>query len=402
MNTFLEAWHDAALTTVGLFWMAFWAFALGYLISSMIQVFVTRKRMREAMGETGARSVGLGAFFGFISSSCSFAALSTTRSLFAKGAGLIPALAFMLASTNLVIELGIIIAVFLSWHFVVGEYVGGVLLILFMWALVKISLPEKLEKDARDHARDISSDDMDHGDTDWKELIRSRDGWRQVAHKYVMEWDMVWKDVTIGFTVAGIISVFVSREFFQTLFLSTTGEAGFMTVLGQAMIGPVAAFFTFIGSMGNIPLAAVLFSNGVSFAGVMAFIFSDLVVLPVLRVQATYYGWKMAIYILGVMFVSLVSVAVLMHYGLSWSGMLPDGETVRIVSDRTFFKLDYSFVLNVLGIVMTLAFWIWKRMSGHGMMDHGETSLAQRLLSFFAMTAYAWLGIGLVIPLVAG
>ena len=136
MQAFLTQWHQAATTSVGLFWMAFWAFGLGYLISSMIQVFVTRERMRRHMGETGAASVGLGTFFGFVSSSCSFAALATTRSLFAKGAGLVPALAFLLASTNLVIELGIVIAVFLGWQFVVGEYLGGLLLISLMWLVV--------------------------------------------------------------------------------------------------------------------------------------------------------------------------------------------------------------------------------------------------------------------------
>jgi Predicted permeases len=133
--------------------MAFWAFGLGYLISAMIQVFVTRERMKQSMGEAGPKSVALGTFFGFISSSCSFAALATTRSLFTKGAGLVPSLAFLLASTNLVIELGIIIAVFLSWQFVVGEYLGGLLLILLMWLVVKLTLPKNLESVARDHAR---------------------------------------------------------------------------------------------------------------------------------------------------------------------------------------------------------------------------------------------------------
>lgn len=403
MEIFLSRWHDAAVTTIGLFWMAFWAFALGYLISSMIQVFVTRKRMREAMGETGARSVALGTFFGFISSSCSFAALSTTRSLFAKGAGLIPSLAFMLASTNLVIELGIIITVFLSWQFVVGEYVGGVLLILVMWALVKVSLPKEMEKDAREHARSMTEDEMDHGDMDWRKLITSRDGWQHVAHKYVMEWDMVWKDVTIGFTVAGIIASFVSQEFFQTLFLSS-GDADptIWHVTGQAMIGPVAAFFTFIGSMGNIPLAAVLFGHGVSFAGVMAFIFSDLVVFPVLRVQATYYGWKMSMYILGVMFVSLVVVSVMLHYGLSWVDMLPHADSARLVTERNFFSVDYSLVLNILGITMTLIFWLWKRKTSEGGMDHGGASPSERILQVLSGAAFVWLGIGVLIPVFAG
>ena len=141
MTDFLQTWHEAATTSAGLFWMAFWAFGLGYLISSMIQVFVTRERMKQTMGRAGASSVALGALFGFISSSCSFAALATTRSLFAKGAGLVPALSFLLASTNLVVELGIVIAVFLGWQFVVGEYVGGVLLILLMWLVHSLVLP---------------------------------------------------------------------------------------------------------------------------------------------------------------------------------------------------------------------------------------------------------------------
>ena len=158
MNNFLETYGQAATTTLGLFWMAFWAFGLGYLISSMIQVFVTRERMKKSMGEAGPKSVALGTFFGFISSSCSFAALATTRSLFTKGASLIPSLAFLLASTNLVIELGIIIAVFLSWQFVVGEYLGGLLLILLMWLVVKITLPKSLEKKAREHARQEEGD----------------------------------------------------------------------------------------------------------------------------------------------------------------------------------------------------------------------------------------------------
>jgi uncharacterized protein len=181
--------------------LAFWAFGLGYLVSSKIQVFVTRERMKRGMGEVGIKSVALGTTIGFISSSCSFAALATTRSLFTKGDGLIPSLAFLLASTNLVIELGIIIAVFLSWQFVVGEYLGGLLLILFMWLVVKLTLPKILEETAREHAREEAGEEEEKDIPDWKKLIRSKEGWRKVADRYIMEWGMVWKDVTIGFTV---------------------------------------------------------------------------------------------------------------------------------------------------------------------------------------------------------
>ena len=218
MNEFLQTWNKAAITTAGLFWMAFWAFGLGYLISSVIQVFVTRERMRKSMGETGAKSIFLGTFFGFISSSCSFAALATTRSLFTKGAGLIPALAFLLASTNLVIELGIVIAVFLGWQFVVGEYAGGILLIVLMWLVVRTTVSRRLVEAAREHAREEEQGSDDEV-PDWKRLILSREGWRRVAERYVMEWQMVWKDVTVGFTVAGVIAAFVPKAFFQAMFV---------------------------------------------------------------------------------------------------------------------------------------------------------------------------------------
>lgn len=407
-TSFIETWHQAALTTLGLFWMAFWAFGLGYMISSMIQVFVTQERMQRTMGHAGAKSVGLATFFGFISSSCSFAALSTTRALFAKKAGIIPSLAFLLASTNLVIELGIVIAVFLSWQFVVGEYVGGLLLILFTWILVKITNPKKLIEKARENAQSKQQDSDDDDPPDWKQLIRSAQGWRQVAQQYAMEWQMVWKDVTIGFTVAGIIAAFVPKEFFQALFIGSGSEDPlFWEVLAQTLIGPLAAFFTFIGSMGNIPLAAVLFGNGVSFAGVMAFIFSDLVVLPVLRINASYYGWKMALYILLVMLAAIVGSAILMHYGFALAGMLPSNEGVQQISDREFFKVDYTLFLNLIFIAISAGFLYWQaRKSGggheHHHHDHSGSSLSDKVLFGLTIVAGIWLAGGLLLGWISG
>lgn len=401
MTGFLEDWHTAAQTTAGLFWMAFWAFGLGYFISSMIQVFVTRERMRKSMGDTGPKSVFLGTFFGFISSSCSFAALSTTRALFTKGAGLVPSLAFLLSSTNLVIELGIVIAVFLSWQFVVGEYVGGILLILLMWIVVRFTYPKKLVESAREHAREESANDEDGDVPDWRSLIKSREGWRQVAEKYVMEWQMVWKDVLVGFTVAGIIAAFVPRTFFQALFIGSGSDDPALWEIGvQSLIGPVAAFFTFIGSMGNIPLAAVLYSNGVSFAGIMAFIFSDLVVFPVLRIQAKYYGWKMAVYILGVFLVVLVSTAMLLHYALDFTGFLPDASAAKSVTEREFFKVDYTLFLNLTFIALSGGLLTWKVATG-GIALKPDSSWSERILVVLAGIAFCWLAAGLALPLVA-
>lgn len=394
MTGFLDTWAQAATTTVGLFWMAFWAFGLGYLISSMIQVFVTRERMQRTMGEAGAGSVGLGTLFGFISSSCSFAALATTRALFAKGAGLIPSLAFLLASTNLVIELGIVIAVFLSWQFVVGEYVGGLLLIGLMWLVVRLTYPRDLTETARERAREATGEDDGEDVPDWRRLIKSREGWSRVAMRYVMEWNMVWKDVAIGFTVAGIIAAFVPDSFFEALFPGAGGpsaDLSFFEIVAQTLIGPVAAFFTFIGSMGNIPLAAVLFGGGVSFAGVMAFIFSDLVVFPVLRIQAEYYGWKFAAYVLGVFLLVLVATALILHYGFAALGMLPDPSAVQSLTDRTFFKLDYTAALNAVFIAMSGVFLWWKAAKD------GLPGQAGDILFWLAMLAFAWLAGGLAL-----
>ncbi|MEQ8558828.1 MAG: permease [Henriciella sp.] len=403
MDQFLKTWHEAAITSAGLFWMALWAFGLGYLISSMIQVFVTRQRMKQTMGQEGPKAVGLGTFFGFISSSCSFAALATTRSLFAKGAGFVASLAFLLASTNLVIELGIIIAVFLGWQFVVGEYLGGILLILITWVLVRLTGAFGLIRKARERAREAEGTDEESSDPpDWKELIQSREGWRKVSHRYVMEWGMVWKDVTVGFTVAGIIAAFVPRAFFETLFIGAGKEdPAFWQVLAQSVVGPVAAFFTFIGSMGNIPLAAVLYSNGVAFAGIMAFIFSDLVVLPVLRIQAKYYGWPMALYILGVFLIALVGAALILHYAFAGFGLLPDGSSVKSVTDRDFFKVDYTLFLNLAFLALSAVFLWWKGVTA-GFGNPVGQGATEKILFVLAAIAYLWLAGGLVVaPLLA-
>ncbi|MCA9838399.1 MAG: permease [Trueperaceae bacterium] len=400
MASFFQLWGEASQTTLGFFWKALWAFILGYTVSALIQVFVTRERMQRAMGETGAKSVGLGTFFGFISSSCSFAALATAKSLFQKGAGFVPAMAFLLASTNLVIELGIIIAIFLSWQFVLGEYIGGLLLILLMWLLVRLTRPDKLIEKAREHL----GEEAKHGEIkDWREKLSSIEGWREVARTYWGEWGMVWKDVTVGFTVAGIIAAFVPDSFFQTLFIGSGGEGqmGFWAVLEHSLVGPLAAFFTFIGSMGNIPLAALLYSNGVSFAGIMAFVFSDLIVFPVIRVNAKYYGWKMALYIAGIFLVVLVLSALILHYGFLLLGLLP--ERTGSQGETQSFAIDYTFFLNLAFLALS-GFFAWlgftrKQTSEHH--QHGGASIIERVLFWLAMLSYGWLAVGLMISLLS-
>jgi len=432
MRDFLANWGDAALTTLGFFWMAFWAFCLGYVISSLIQVLVTRERMQRTMGQAGPRAMGLATFFGFISSSCSFAALSSARALFQKGAGLAPALAFLLASTNLVVELGIIIFIFLSWHFVLGEYVGGLLLIAVMWLLVRFLVPSGLIEEAREHARQAGAEERSGEPPDWRRLVRRRAGWRRIARRYFMEWGMVWKDVTFGFTVAGIIAAFVPPEAFRTLFIGSGAEAGpaWWQIALHTLIGPLAAFFTFIGSMGNIPLAAILFGSGVSFAGVMAFIFSDLVVFPVLRISARYFGVRMAACILGIFLASLVVTALLLHLGFDLLGLLPEPSAAKTArtepSER--FAIDYTLFLN-LGFAALSGLFAWLARSrgrnsgteksrnedhedaGHRDEDRDDGNsngdggsdgpdAMQKVLRVLAFASIAWLAVGVVLAFV--
>ena len=404
--SFLQLWAEAARTSLGFFWMALWAFAFGYVVSAAIQVFVSRQRMQDAMGETGARSVGLATVFGFLSSSCSFAALATTKSLFKKGAGLVPSLAFLLASTNLVIELGFVIALFLSWQFVAGEYLGGLLLIGGAWLFVRLTHPDDLVDEAREHLED-GEDDGSNEAQDWKALIRSREGWARVGGRYVSEWRMVWKDVTLGFTVAGVIAAFVPASFFETLFVgSGSQDPGFLAVLAQVAVGPVAAFATFIGSMGNVPLAGLLYDRGVSFGGVMAFLFSDLVVFPVLRINAGYYGWKMALYIAAALLVSLVAAALALHYGFALAGLLPTGGAAQrgSVTGQDFFALDVGFWLNVAFLAVSAGLvWLWKTTDTEGGgMEMASRGVLDTVLTVLAVASVVWLVGGAVAWAVVG
>jgi uncharacterized membrane protein YraQ (UPF0718 family) len=407
-KTFFEQWGEAAHTSVGFFWMALWAFVLGYVISSMIQVFVTEKRMQETMGGAEGRGVLLGTFFGFISSSCSFAALASAKSIFKKGASFVSSMAFLLASTNLVIELGILISIFLGWQFVVGEYVGGILLILMVWMLIRIINPKKLIDKARKNLNEFGADDHEMDISQgWQKRIVQERNWVHVARKYKMEWQMVWKDVTVGFTIAGIVAAFVPDAFFQTLFINSgqgNTDFTFLEILEHIVVGPVAAFLTFIGSMGNIPLAALLFGKGVSFAGVMAFIFSDLVVFPVLRINAKYYGWKMSLFILFLLFTALIGTSLVLHYGFDALNLLPNPSQVNI-QDAEHFKIDYTFFLNlaflaISGYLVYLGFFKRKDVEHHMSEMAPKSPILERMLKLVAFLSYAWLLGGLLIKFI--
>ena len=320
----LEFWTpygEAAKTAAGFFWKSGWAFVLGYFISAMIQAFVPKGRLTPYLGGPDAKSVSLATAFGSISSSCSFAALAAARALVMKGAHFVAAIAFMFASTNLVIELGILILIFLGWQFLAAEIIGGLVLIVISRQLVVWTYPKAWLEKARKKVEDAS--DSEKEDFDWRKRIRSAEGWRLVGHHFAAEWAMVWEEIAIGFTVAGFVAVLVPETFWQAIFLAEkTAQSPlyFPLVLENALLAPFVAAATFIGSMGNIPLATVLNSSGVLFAGIMGFIYSDLMVPPLVAVNARYYGWRVALYIAAVMYVSIVCTALILHYSFALWG----------------------------------------------------------------------------------
>jgi len=385
--TSLSLFGEAATTAVGFFWKAGWAFVLGYAVSGMIQAFVPKDRLTPYLGNPDFRSVSLATLFGAASSSCSFAALAAARALVMKGAHFIAAVAFMFASTNLVIELGILILIFLGWQFLVAEIIGGLLLIAISSWLMRLTYPASWMEAAREAVEEQGSDE--ESGFDWRKRIRSADGWNRVGHRFVSDWQMVWEEILIGFTIAGFVAVLVPATFWEAIFLvDRVGELpAWLIALENAIVAPFVAAATFIGSMGNIPLATVLNENGVLFAGIMGFIYSDLMVPPLVMINAKYYGWRVALYIAAVMLVSIVLTALIMHFSFAALGITP--ESHRAIGEVTQFAFDYTFYLNcVFAVVAGVMIWLHKRhvRGGGGHMDHdmeGDSKL-KRVIALLA------------------
>ncbi len=360
---------EALLTAAGILWKALWALIFGYLVSAGIQVLVTRSRMARTLGERGPRQAGLAGFFGFVSSSCSFAALAAARSVLVKGAHPVNSLAFLIASTNLVIELGIVLFILLGWQFLVGNFALGILMIVYAYALTRFFLPHGLADRAREHAeRQQQAERMEHGHSEagewknWREKLGSREGWKAIADAFFMEWKMAYKEILFGFTVAGFIAVFVPESFWNALFLhSGEGTASLLTVLENALVAPVIALFTFIGSMGNVPLAALLWSQGASFGGVMAFLGADLVAATVVWIHAKYYGWRYAAFLSLLLYVAMVAAGVTVHILFAMLGILPTER--RALTEQVRFAIDYTFWLNLTFLAVGGAL-VWLHLRG--------------------------------------
>ena len=337
-------------------WEVWWALVLGFAISAIVQAWVPRERIESALGGSGFRPVAVATGLGAASSSCSYAAIAIAKSLFQKGASAASALAFQFSSTNLVIELGIVMWVLIGWQFTLAEFAGGLVLIGIMTILLRLFVSKRLEEQAREHAQEADSGHQHHSAGERmtiRQRLTSASAWSDVAHNFRNDWSMVWKEVLIGFLLAGFIGQ-LHNGFFNALFI-THAPSG-LKLIENAIVGPIIAVLSFVCSVGNVPLAAVLWSGGISFAGVIAFIFADLIVLPIVQIYRKYYGDAYAFRIVALMFVTMV-IAALVVDGLFGSlGLIPHTRPSRADIFGSI-KIDYKLFTNLVGVAIFAAFF---------------------------------------------
>jgi hypothetical protein len=342
-------------------WEVWWALVLGFAISAIVQAWVPRERIERSLSGSGPKPIAWATALGAASSSCSYAAIAIAKSLFQKGASAASALAFQFASTNLVWELGLVLWILLGWQFTLAEYVGGIVMIVFMTVALRLFVSRRLEEQAREHARAAETGHQHHAASErmsLRERLRSASAWSDVAHNFRADWQMLYKEVTIGFLLAGFIAQ-LGNDFFQSLFIHNAPAP--LPVIENAIVGPVIAVLSFVCSIGNVPLAAVLWSGGISFGGVLAFLFADLIVLPIIAIYRKYYGTAFAVRIVALMFVTIVVSALVVDGLFSGLGLVPTGRPSRADIFGTL-SLDYKLFLNILALVIFAAmFWLTYR-----------------------------------------
>ena len=380
---------EALRIGIGFLWTAAWAIIMGLVITSLVQVYVSKERMAAVLGDADMAGVTKATLFGAASSGCSFGAVAIGKGLFKKGAHVVNFLAFMFASTNLIVELGLMILILLGWEFLVAELLGGLILIAVMAVIVQLTLPENLfeevrtELNQRDHDHGVTEDPTcgmqgtdeyslvtDGGETlkfcsegcmetyqqevassgGWRDELLSWGGWYKVGNQYRKEWSMLYKDVIAGFLISGFVIVFVPQWVWNTLFLQ--GD-GLLVSAEHAVMGVAIAIISFVGSMGNVPFAVALWGGGVSFAGVIAFVYADLITVPVLNVYRKYYGWSVMLYILCVFFVTMAFTGFLMEQLFDLLGIVPDLAGGTTASEQTYFELNYTFYLNLVAFALS-------------------------------------------------
>jgi uncharacterized protein len=349
-------------------WEILWPLALGFILSAIIQTLVSRKAITRALGNDSPRSLFNATLLGAASSSCSYAAVAIARSLFRKGASFPAAIIFEFASTNLVFELGLVLLILLGWAFVGAEFAGGILMIVILALLFRLTLRRGMVDEARRQTeRGLVGRMEGHGEMDMsitegpflRRMFSAR-GLTAVSHYFWMDVTSVWTDIGLGLLIAGALAAWVPAAFWQSFFL--TGHPVLSEVWGP-LIGPVISLLSFVCSVGNVPLAAVLWNGGISFGGAIAFIFADLIIIPILDIYRKYYGMRMALYLLGVSYAAMALAGFLISLLFKVLGWVPAHRAV--LAQFTGPALNYTSVLNIVFLViMALMGWRFLRTGG--------------------------------------
>jgi uncharacterized protein len=350
----------ALLISFSMLWEVLWPLAFGFLLSAIVQTVVSRQAVAGALGRFDPRGVALAGGLGAASSSCSYAAVAVARALFRKGANFANAIIFEFASTNLVFELGLVLLVLLGWQFLTAELAGGLLMIAILAVILRYTLRARMVDAARRQAEKGLSGrmeghaEMDMSVTDGPFLRRllSPRAFTAIAQYFFMDLASLWQDLLLGFLIAGALAAWVPNSFWQAFFL--TGNPGLAQVWGP-VIGPVVAMLSFVCSVGNVPLAAVLWNGGISFGGVISFIFADLIILPIVNIHRKYYGGRMSLYLLGVSYVAMALAGLLVELAFQALGIVPAHFRVTVFESHpswnytTFLDIVFLLLMAVLG-----------------------------------------------------
>lgn len=343
------------ITSFSMFWEVLWPLILGFALSAVVQAVVSHKTLAKTLGGSSVKYLITATLFGIASSSCSYAAVALARSLFQKGASFISAMVFEIASTNLVIELGIILVVLMGWQFMAAEFVGGIFMVIILALIFRFTLTPHLISLARANAEKGNLGRMEgHAAMDMSiagkgkflQRLISPKGFTAVSEYFVMDWASVWVDIVLGFLIAGVLAVVVPHAFWQAFFF--TNDPTLAKIEGP-LVGPLVAIISFVCSVGNVPLAAVLWQGGISFGGVVSFIFADLIVLPVLDIYRKYYGWKVMTYILITFYSTMVVAGYLVELIFSVLHIIPTTREVTLITQGV--SWNYTSWVNIIFLI---------------------------------------------------